>query len=437
MLRRNGSSDVSRDADTLFLRLGSTERMDKIEHAAEFVCYAAPGVEEAEATSLAKAAVRLGPDRVSVSVDFSESVLRMGYGDLGSVQLLRRAGISVRSTPGLRLGLFVVDGRGFLFTPLARYLEAEAADCSAPNALRLSPQRALEAMARLSPSSREIALSKAADPSERRRLDNHQVEVSSETIEESQIAEIAGGLSKAPPVPFDLARQVRVYTAYLQYIELKLSGAAIQRRRIVLPKALVGLGADPEIDDRLRTTFDLIKKASDLSSKGLEQELNRIRDTFTQRLDALHGRVFLRADQPALETRLDAFRKLLDEHRQRVMKDLQAHLDESRSAIIEYFAPKVVADPPRSLSLSPTGSKVSLDTARSWIQQELTGVFPSPAELVQTMKLDVLYRDVTFENLTSKDFRLLVKAAFPTQDWDRFHDEFVAVGPGSSPRSDD
>ena len=72
MLSRNGPSDVSRAADTVFLRLGSPERIGRIERAADFVCYAAPGVEEAEATSLAKAAARLGPDRVSVSLDFSE-----------------------------------------------------------------------------------------------------------------------------------------------------------------------------------------------------------------------------------------------------------------------------------------------------------------------------------------------------------------------------
>ena len=307
---------MSQEAETVFLRLGSAERIDQIQRAEGFVCYAAPGVEEAEASALALASRRLGPHCVSVSLDFSESVLRMGYGDIDSVQLLRRAGIDVRSTPGLRLGLFVVDGRGFLFSPLARYLEAEPVSSSAPNALRLSPDRATDAMARLSPASLEIALSRATDASERRRLENHEIEVASEEIEENEIAYVASGLAKAPPVPFDLARQVRVYTAYLQYIKLELSGAAIQRRRIVLPKALVGLGADPEIDERLRTTFDLIKKASDLSSKGLEQELNRIRDAFTQQLDTLHGRVFLRADKDALEARLNAFRKLLDEHRE-------------------------------------------------------------------------------------------------------------------------
>jgi hypothetical protein len=33
------------------------------------------------------------------------------------------------------------------------------------------------------------------------------------------------------PVRFDIARQVRVFNAYLQYVELKLTGAAIQSWR--------------------------------------------------------------------------------------------------------------------------------------------------------------------------------------------------------------
>ena len=36
-------------------------------------------------------------------------------------------------------------------------------------------------------------------------------------------------IEEAPPVRFDLARQVRVFEPYLQYVELSLSGASIQR----------------------------------------------------------------------------------------------------------------------------------------------------------------------------------------------------------------
>jgi len=142
--------------------------------------------------------------------------------------------------------------------------------------------------------------------------------------------------------------------------------------------------------------------------------------------------VFLRSDKPELEARLAEFRRLLDDHRERVMEDLQARLDESRSDITNYFEPKVLASPPADLSRSSTGGVVTRDVARSWIDQQLGGVFRSPAVIVEKMNLEVFYRDITFENQDNKDFRLLVRAAFPTQDWDRVHDEFVAVGTSSS-----
>jgi len=44
-------------------------------------------------------------------------------------------------------------------------------------------------------------------------------------------------LEEAPPVRFDVARQVRVFNAYLQYVELKLTGAAIQRHRLSIPSS--------------------------------------------------------------------------------------------------------------------------------------------------------------------------------------------------------
>jgi hypothetical protein len=43
----------------------------------------------------------------------------MGFGELSAVEILREAGIVVRSTPGLRTGLVIVDDEGYIFTPTA------------------------------------------------------------------------------------------------------------------------------------------------------------------------------------------------------------------------------------------------------------------------------------------------------------------------------
>src|SRR5258708_14977361 len=103
------------------------------------------------ANAMVDLAGRIGPDLITVCLDFDERVMRMGFGDLAAVKSLRDAGIEVNSTPGLRTGLVIVDHEGYIFTPTALYLEAEDRPADAPNAMRLSQDQVTEALARLSP----------------------------------------------------------------------------------------------------------------------------------------------------------------------------------------------------------------------------------------------------------------------------------------------
>ena len=63
---------------------------------------------------------------------------------------------------------------------------------------------------------------------------------------------------------------------------------------------------------------------------------------------------------------------------------------------------------------------------------ELDRVFPSADDLIQEMKLDVRYKDVTFETLNRKDFLESVKDAFSNVDWDKAYSEFKAAGQSES-----
>jgi hypothetical protein len=53
------------------------------------------------------------------------------------------------------------------------------------------------------------------------------------------------------------------------------------------------------------------------------------------------GRVVLKATKPHLEERLAKFRDELKVHQEKVEKELQVKLDESRKQIVDYFAPRV------------------------------------------------------------------------------------------------
>jgi hypothetical protein len=235
-------------------------------------------------------------------------------------------------------------------------------------------------------------------------------------------------LKEAPPVQFDLARQVRVFNAYLQYVELKLTGAAIQRQRLAIPPNILKLGGSKDLEGRLRTTFDLIEKGDKLSSKKLEDELNDIRKSFTPSLRKDHGRVVLKSAKPRLEKRLEALRTNLEVHQKKVAEELQGQLDQSRRQIIDYYLPRVVENPPDAMLGQLLREKPTEDDGRNWLDAELDRVFPKADSLIQKMQLDVRYKDVTFETLNCPDFLESIKDAFQKVDWDKAYEEFIAAG---------
>ncbi len=412
----------------LFCHLSSGRIAELIRTAEGAVCYAGPGIQQEPAKAMVEVANRIGPELIVVSLDFDERVMRMGYGDIAAVKVLRDAGIVINNSPGLRSALVIVDGEGYTFTPTPLYLEAESISDLARNALRLSPVQVAEALARLSPAAKAIAIARTSDPAEKARIANLPVEVGGIQVDEAQFKQVDENLKDAPPVRFDLARQVHVFEPYLQYVELSLTGAAIQRHRLAIPASIQKLGGSKDLEGRLRTTFDLIEKGGKLSSKPLENALNEIRKNFTPSLAKDHGRVVLKAAKPLLVSRLNDFCERLEWHRADVEAELQQHLDESRNTIIEYYLPRVMATPPDALLGQSVAGKVTKAGSRWWLNAELDRVFPSAESLIDVMKLEVRFKDVTYETLNREDFLRSVKEAFPSVDWDKAYAEFRAAG---------
>lgn len=420
--------------EALFCSLSSSDIVSAIHDCKHSICYAAPGIQLKPAEAIAKVARRIGPELITVCLDFNERVLRMGFGELGAVKKLREARISVKSVHGLRTGLVIVDHQGYIFTPTALYLEAEGCSDGAFNAMRLSTDQVTEALARLSSEAKIIAIAMAKTEEEQDRIREQAVEVPSTPVKESDVQEVVSKFKEAPPVPFDLARQVRVYSAYLQYVNLSLTGAAIQRRRIAIPSSIQKLGGAAGLEGRLKTTFDLIEKDGELSSKALVDRLNEIRKYFTPSLGKKHDgdRVVLKSVKKALEERISDFRIDLEEHKDKVKEKLTDKLNQSRKEIVNYYIPIVSRDLPEALVGQGFDSLCKKDKAamvKVWLNDELDGVFPNADDLIRDMQLEVRYKDVTIETLEDKDFIGAVKRAFPhkAKEWDRVHRESLAA----------
>lgn len=412
--------------DSFFCNL-SSDRIEKIiESSNEYVCYVAPGIRSGPAAGLKNAAERLGKDMVVVWIDFDEHVMRMGYGEIEAVKILQDAGITVNHAPALRISLILADGNGFAFTQTPLYLEAEP-DNNVRNAIELSRDQVSEALERFFPAPKVKAIALVANQT-KLEIDCYlSVENESTPINETLFNKVEKSLKEAPPAKFDIARQVRVFQPYLQYVEFKLEGAAIQRHRIKIPSSIQNLGIEEEIGERFNTTFDLIKKDSELSSKEIENELYSIRKNLTKTLGNDNGRVYLKEKKPLLQKRLQIINEKLAAHKNIVEKKLKEELDKSKEQIVSYYLEKVTKNPPETL-IAETLTDISSDIAKNWIMSELDkNDFPKPENLIKKMSLSTTYKDITFETLNNDQFIKDIKKAYSNVDWDKLYEEFKAA----------
>jgi hypothetical protein len=412
---------------SVFVSMCDQKMASLIERANARIAAAMPAVRQETARALRDAVVRLGHDKVAVVLDCDEEVFRLGYGDVEAAESLIAAGCRVRQSSGLRIGVLVCDDLAWVFAPTALYVQSEVHSDETPNAIALRASDVDRIVARLVPTERTSVEGNVEPEDVRQEVEPATVEIGHEVVSQGALDQTHAALKLVPPLPFDIARQVRVFVPYIQYVELSLRGCSIQRHRIDVPKSMQGIAPSAELASRLRTTFQLIEKSSDLSSKALEQELNEIRDDLTVSLGKPWGRVILRSSRPRLDERIGAFRQRLEAHKTTVVQSLAKRLEDSCEQLIDHFSALVESAPPDALLGQIATPKPTMTQIRRWLQDELGRVFPKPKELINEMMLDVQFRDVTYETLTEKGFAEKLREAYPLVDWDKPFAEFDAA----------
>ena len=253
-----------------------------------------------------------------------------------------------------------------------------------------------------------------------------EVEVGTAPVSAELLSKTKQGLDLAPPIPFDVARQVRVFEPYIQYVEISLKGCHIERRTVELPMSIQGLDPDADLSSRLHTKFDLIEKSSNVSSKQMDSQINQLRD-LTKSLGKPWGRVLLRSTRNCFDKRVLEIRAKLEEHKKTVEAKLEEVLADSRKRLIEHFSGLVKAKPPDELLSQITNDPPTDKQISSWLDRELDKTFPKPSDLMSDMCLDVQFRDVTYETLNQPGFGEKLREAFPLVNWDKPFDEFDAA----------
>lgn len=386
------------------------------------VVLAAPGISAGVAEALAAAWDRLGSAGVHVVLDVDAEVCRLGYGTIDGLKALQdaaqRRGCTVGHQRGIRIGILVSDDATLVFSPTPLLVEAGRGQADRPNAILLGVVP--EAVAS------DLGMSPGA---------TGPPAIGSAPLDEIRLKRVERDLSNAPPQPFDLARQVRVFTNRFQFVELKLAGCQISRRRVRIPSEFVGLAKSKSVEERFHAHVDLMQSGSlevthgegegmrRITEASIQQERKQIeRDFMTVLPD--YGSVILRSRKAEFEEAVRALEETVQIFSEGIKEALQIHIDASRQAVVDALLPAVAASPPTRWS-KIHGSEISRDLAHQQLSSEIGRAFGTPEDLVDEMKLKLVFKDLTYESLVDPKFVATARKAMPGVEF--LHEEYDAA----------
>lgn len=399
-----------------FLHLSSDLAARLIHGATGQVVYCAPGLQQPLAAALVNVRRQLGRDSVRVVLDVDDTTARMGYGDFEAVALLKEGDVDVRVEPGLRTCVLVCDDTGFAFFTPPMLVELQDDQHVGANALALQPEQVRALLASFFPLAPHSG--QPAPPPE----------LGKQALSAQQMQQVKTALDANPPQKFDLVRKVNVFNAFIEFVELRLTGLHIARHTVQLPRDLVLALRDDATAKRLLTTFKLVSDESKVAKEAAEVDLRvrALRERYTRSLGDGLGSVILRSKRQAFAAEVNNIRDAIEKFQAKVLERLEKELSDSRKKLVEGLLPAVKKSMPAALQAQVSG-KPTVEVLRRYLDDELSRVFPSAQALIGEMKLEWVPKGVTYETLSNPEFQERVRAAFPYENWDKPFREFEAA----------
>ena len=389
--------------------------------------YAAPGVTDTVAGALIEVRKRIDRNRVRVVLDGSANALRLGYGQADPVSMLMEHDVDVRVEPGLRMSLLVVDDLAVVFM-LPPMMVEDPNLPRGPNAMVLAREQVDGVLITVAPDYLKGTPGEAAT--------SIKPQIGNLPLTAAHVKAVEAELAKNPPQRFDLTRTLNVFNAYVEFIELRLTGLQITRHTVKLPQDLILALRDEATSKRLRTSFNLLDGKSKVGhdAEAVESRVRKLRERFVRPIGDI-GALTLRSKRNEVDSLIGAIRIDIDKFRDSVVERLTKEIASSRNKLVEGLTPALKKKPPQDLIDQVTG-KVTVEHVTLYLTKRLEEVFPSAESVVGDMKLECVRKGVTYETLASGDFQKKVRDAFPYEDWDKPFAEFTAAKAEQLPLSD-
>ena len=390
--------------------IDETALVGAISQATTRLVFLAPGVSRRLAQSLATAWRRL-PKSTSIILDVSPEVCRLGYGELEGLQLLQSAARELATAlchqPGVRICVLVCDDSTWVFTPTPLLVEPMQTAAERPNGIKLGPPPPALA--------NDLGIGEAAE--ERRT-------VGLDTVRPESVEKVAADIKANPPLPFDLSRQVFVFNSQVEFVEFNVCGIQIDRKEIKIPATLMGFADTASARTQLKASFTIKPDPALLEHKAkLEAEKNRIAKEFCHPMRGFNGSIILRSRKDEFLREAAKLEADAASFARRLQADLARILQKSEQDLVSLLLPAVLRSPPPDWRPLIRPQSRQPDTERL-LKSTIAEALDEISRMSQDIKVQHLFKGVTYECLKDPDFIKLAQKHFPKL---RLHTEFTAA----------
>ncbi len=419
----------------MFVGMDEAQIAQTVRNAKSRVVLCIPGFGDLVGAAVIEACRRLPPGQLLLVVDGTDKAARLGYGHFDAVFQVLQAGVPMRLEQGLRLGVLVADEQGWCFATPPLLVDATMEHATAPNALALHPSQiqptlqALGFVQHVPASGLAHEAQDAAAPGVPKEA-GLALEVRTIGRTEATLAAlqpVQERLRIDPPQAFDVARKVQVFNAFVDFVELEMTGTQLSHQKVSLPSKLLLSVADDATRKRLTTSFSLIAPQAKIAEKAkqLRQSLDTIRKIYTRSVTPF-GVITLRQHRQALQKAVEQVAEQVKAYSAQIKTELNKEISKSRQQLVDSFLPAIVKKPPDELSFSVIG-KPTKEQVRRWIDGQLDRCFPDVESLLRDMEVRLVIKSVTYEMLKEQKFQKLVRDAYPEIDWSKPFEEFSAA----------
>lgn len=354
-----------------------------IKNAVNQVVFVAPAIHNDISIELLHAFER--QIEVTIIVDESPEVERMGYGNVESLITLSKNSIDLRKCSGIRIGFLNVDDISYIYSPVPTILQDEPVNNSFPNAILLSEIEARDILNSIFPN------------------ENNEVEIAAESIQKDEIDNAVKDIEARPPIKPELARRMTVISSIFQIVDVEFKGSGLKNNSIQVNPEVLGL-KNNELTKKFNIKFSMFKNADIMELDKLKDDFENLKKRHLIQVTKV-GNLILTKNRKIFDNGIKKIRSSINEESKElimVITDLINRDKESLKEIIVANVNELGSEYKKQLVYPREPNEVNVNKAIDWKIQKMFG---SPESYLDKLELNYKVYNVSDQLIDDKDFR--------------------------------